>query len=449
MPNRHLLVVDDEPNMAWLFEQSFGRDFVVVKAHSGMEALEKLAAKPVDLVMLDLMMPGMDGLATLREIKRRYPSLPVVMMTAYATVKTAVEAIKAGAADYVMKPFDLDEIRRVMEAALPQASSDETVRRPQGILGESAPMIEVFRKIQRVAPTEASVLILGETGTGKELVARAIHAGSPRANKPFVAVNCAALPENLLESELFGHEKGAFTGAQARKPGRFELADGGTLLLDEIGDMPLALQAKLLRVLETHQVEPLGSTKAIPVNIRVLAATHRDLRELVKQGSFREDLFFRLAVVPIQLPPLRERKGDVPLLANHMLRTFAEQQGKEFRGFSDQAMAALEAYRWPGNVRELRNLMEQVAVLWDGGRVELEHLPEYLTSTWEVTASAGYSLKEEVRSLKADYEQERILAALREVDGNRTQAAKLLGISRRALQLKLKGLELPPELGAN
>lgn len=449
MPNRHLLVVDDEPNMAWLFEQSFGRDFVVVKAHSGMEALERLASAPIDLVMLDLMMPGMDGLATLREIKRRYPNLPVVMMTAYATVKTAVEAIKAGAADYVMKPFDLDEIRRVMEAALPQTASDETVRRPQGILGESAPMIEVFRKIQRVAPTEASVLILGETGTGKELVARAIHAGSPRAHKPFVAVNCAALPENLLESELFGHEKGAFTGAQARKPGRFELADGGTLLLDEIGDMPLALQAKLLRVLESHQVEPLGSTKAIPVNIRVLAATNKDLRELVKQGSFREDLFFRLAVVPIQLPPLRERKGDVPLLANHLLRAFAEQQGKEFRGFSEQALAALESYRWPGNVRELRNLMEQVAVLWDGGRVELEHLPEYLTATWEVPGTAGYSLKEEVRSLKADYEQERILAALREVDGNRTQAAKLLGISRRALQLKLKGLELPPELGAN
>ncbi|MFZ5814604.1 MAG: sigma-54-dependent transcriptional regulator [Bacillota bacterium] len=436
MPTRRLLVVDDEPNMAWLFEQSFGRDFRVLKAHSGMEALDLLTAGPVDLVMLDLMMPGMDGLTALKEIKRRYPNMPVVMMTAYATVKTAVEAIKNGAQDYVIKPFDLEEVRRVMEAALPPAPSEQAVRRPPGLLGESPAMLEVFRKIERVAPADASVLILGETGTGKELVARAIHAASPRAAKPFVAVNCAALPENLLESELFGHEKGAFTGAQARKPGRFELADGGTLLLDEIGDMPLALQAKLLRVLESRQVEPLGSTRPIPVNLRVLAATHQDLRDLVRQGGFREDLYFRLAVVPISLPPLRERQGDIALLANQLLKSFAEQQGKEFSGFTDQALQALQAYRWPGNVRELRNLMEQVAVLWDGGRVGTEHLPEFLTPARE--SAPAVSLKDEVRSLKADYEQERILAVLREVDGNRTKAARLLGISRRALQLKLK-----------
>ena len=446
MAMRRLLVVDDEPNMAWLFEQSFGREFHVAKAHSGMEAMARLAEGPVDLVMLDLMMPGMDGLTTLKEIKHRHPDLPVVMMTAYATVKTAVEAIKTGAADYVTKPFDLEEVRRVMSAALPPSPSEETVRRPAAILGESGAMQEVFRKIARVAPTNASVLILGETGTGKELVARAIHAASPRAPRPFVAINCAALPEHLLESELFGHEKGAFTGAQGRKPGRFELADGGTLLLDEIGDMPAALQAKLLRVLESRQVEPLGSTRPLPVDLRVLASTHRDLRELVKQGTFREDLYFRLAVVPILLPPLRERGGDIPLLANHLLRTFAEQHGKEFGSFSAGALHALEAYRWPGNVRELRNLMEQVAVLWDGGRVELEDLPDYLTASARETPAAPHSLKEEVRLLKADLEQERILAALRSVGGNRTQAAKLLGISRRALQLKLKGLELPPDL---
>jgi DNA-binding NtrC family response regulator len=446
-----LLVVDDEPNMAWLFEQSFGREFHVTKAHSGMEAIATLAGAPADLVMLDLMMPGMDGIATLKEIKRRHPDLPVVMMTAYATVKTAVEAIKTGAVDYVTKPFDLEEVRRILGSALPPSPTAETVRRPASILGDSAAMQEVFRKIARVAPTGASVLVLGETGTGKELVARAIHAASPRAPRPFVAVNCAALPEHLLESELFGHEKGAFTGAQARRPGRFELADGGTLLLDEVGDMPLALQAKLLRVLESRQVEPLGSTKSLQVDLRVLASTHRDLRELVKQGTFREDLYFRLAVVPVTLPPLRERKGDIPLLANHLLRTFAEQHGKEFGSFSDQALQVLEAYRWPGNVRELRNLMEQVAVLWDGGRVEVGDLPEYLTAAARDAHGAAPppSLKEEVRLLKADREQERILAALREVGGNRTQAARLLGITRRALQLKLKTLDLPSDLAIN
>jgi DNA-binding NtrC family response regulator len=451
MQMRRLLVVDDEPNMAWLFEQSFGQEFRVGKAHSGAEALARLDQGPVDLVLLDLMMPGMDGLSALREMKRRHPDLPVVMMTAYATVKTAVEAIKAGAADYVIKPFDLEEVRRVMMAALPPSTAEAAERRPASMLGDSAAMQAVFRKIQRVAPTDASVLVLGETGTGKELVARAIHAASPRAAKPFVAVNCAALPEHLLESELFGHEKGAFTGAQVRKPGRFELADGGTLLLDEIGDMPLALQAKLLRVLEFRQVEPLGSTRPHPIDLRVLASTHRDLRELVKQGTFREDLYFRLAVVPILLPPLRERAGDIPLLANHLLRSFTERLGKEFRAFSGEAMAVLEAYPWPGNVRELRNLMEQLAVLWDGGIVEAEDLPEYLMAPARDGAAApgsgggGGSLKDQVRSLKADYEQERILVALREVSGNRTQAAKRLGISRRTLQLKLKGLGLPAD----
>ena len=447
MDRRRLLVVDDEPNMAWLFEQSFHNHYEIVKANSGIEALQRLEAEGADLVMLDLIMPGMDGLTVLREMKRRQPDLPVIMMTAYATVKTAVETIKAGAADYVIKPFALEDVRRVIAAALPPPAQ-AVARRPAGMLGESPVMLEVFRKLQRIAPSDTSVLITGETGTGKELVARAIHAASPRAAGPFVAINCAALPENLLESELFGYEKGAFTGAQTRKPGRFELAAGGTLLLDEVGDMPLTLQAKLLRVLESRQVEPLGSTRSVTVNLRVLSATHRDLREQVKQGAFREDLYFRLAVLPLCLPPMRERRGDLNLLAAHLLKTFAEQQGKAFHGFSEGALQALEGYRWPGNIRELRNLMEQVAVLWDGGRVELEHLPEYLTMG-EVSegksSSTAYSLKEEVRSLKADLEQERILAALRESGGNRTQAARLLGISRRALQLKLKGLELPLE----
>jgi len=428
---QRLLVVDDEPNMAWLFEQSFGREYRVAAARSGAEALDRLERDGADLIMLDLCMPGMDGMAALKEMKRRWPAIPVVMMTAYATVKTAVEAIKAGAADYVMKPFDLDELRRVMAGALP-AQPSEAPLRPAGMLGESPAMLEVFRKIQRVAVTDACVLILGETGTGKELVAGAIHAASSRATRPFVAFNCAAVPENLLESELFGYEKGAFTDAKGRKPGRFELAGGGTLLLDEVGDMPLSLQAKLLRVLETRAVEPLGAVRPVPVDLRVLAATHRDLREMVRQGRFREDLYFRLAVVPIGLPPLRERPGDVAVLALHLLRAFAEKHGKAFAGFSAQAMGALESYPWPGNVRELRNLIEQVVVLWDGPTVELEHLPEF-----PVVQRATGSL----RQMKAGYEHQRIEEALKACGGNRTQAAKLLGISRRALQLKLKSLE--------
>lgn len=431
-----MLVVDDEPNMAWLFTQSFGAEFRVEGARDGAAALAHLERQEADVVLLDLCMPGMDGLAVLKELRRRWPDLPVIMMTAHATVKTAVDAIKAGAADYVMKPFDLEELRRVIGKAAPAGA--ESPVRPAGMIGESPAMVEVYRKIGRVAATSAPVLIQGETGTGKELVARAIHAAGSRAAGPFVAFNCAAVPENLLESELFGYEKGAFTGAQARKPGRFELANGGTLLLDEVGDMPLALQAKLLRALEARAVEPLGSVRPVEVDLRVLAATHRDLRAMVAAGTFREDLYFRLAVVPLSLPPLRERHGDVPLLAHHLLRTFAERHGKGFSGFAPAALAALEAYAWPGNIRELRNLVEQVVVLWDGGLVEPEHLPDWLPSAAGVGGKGSGTL----RALKAGYEQERILAALKETGGNRTRAAERLGISRRALQLKLKALDM-------
>ncbi|MDF2629926.1 MAG: putative response regulator in two-component reguatory system, sigma54 dependent transcriptional [Symbiobacteriaceae bacterium] len=433
---RQLLIVDDEPNMAWLFEQSFGREFQVAAARSGTEALAHLERAGADLIMLDLCMPGMDGMAVLKEVKRRWPAIPVVMMTAYATVKTAVEAIKAGAADYVLKPFDLDELRRVMTGALPPEPASVAPPRPAGMLGESPAMLEVFRKLARVAPTDACVLILGETGTGKELVARAIHAGSSRAARPFVAFNCAAVPENLLESELFGYEKGAFTDARARKPGRFELAAGGTLLLDEVGDMPLPLQAKLLRVLESRAVEPLGAIRPLPVDVRVLAATHRDLREMVRQGKFREDLYFRLAVVPVGLPPLRERPGDVAVLAAHFLRTLSEKHGKAFAGFSPGALAVLTGYGWPGNVRELRNLVEQVVVLWDGPVVELEHLPSL-----GVDAPGARLAPASLKVMKAGYEQQRIEEALLACGGNRTRAAQVLGISRRALQMKLKALE--------
>lgn len=457
-----LLVVDDEPNMAWLFQESFSGQFEIRAARDGVEALAALDSGPVHLVMQDLQIPGSNGLQIMREIKKRFPDLPVIMMTAYATVKTAVEAMRAGAYDYVIKPFDLDELRLTIGKALEFANLRQEVeglrRELKETRGEpelqavSPKMREVIRVIEKVAQTDTYVLIQGESGTGKELAARAIHRRSPRSQGPFIPVNCAALPETLLESELFGHEKGAFTGAQARRPGRFELAHRGTLFLDEVGDMPLILQSKLLRVLEEKTVEPLGSTRRIAVDVRVVAATNQNLRELVKNGSFREDLFFRLAVIPITLPPLRERTEDIPLLAGYFLKMFSARHGKCFRGFSPEALDMLTAYPWPGNVRELKNTIEQVAVLFDDQLVLPEHLPGHLTPSAGDASNPGDGggtlvvegppLKEQVGSLKNRLEEERIRAALAKFNGNRTRAAEYLGISRRSLQLKIKALAI-------
>ncbi|MGE5575784.1 MAG: sigma-54-dependent transcriptional regulator [Syntrophothermus sp.] len=458
-----VLVVDDEPHMAWLFEQSFTGSFTIRAASSRDEALAAMKRFAVELVMLDLQIPGSDGLSILKEIRSRFPGLPVIMMTAYATIKTAVEAIKAGAYDYVLKPFDLEEIRLTMQKALEFAGLKrevEALRHQLGavpgdgqILTASPKMYEMQRMVERVAQTDLSVLIQGESGTGKELVARAVHALSSRRGAPFVPVNCAALPENLLESELFGYEKGAFTGAQSRKPGRFQLADRGTLFLDEIGDLPAVLQGKLLRALEEKTVEPLGSTKPAPVDVRIIAASNKDLRRMVKTGGFREDLYFRLAVLPIFVPPLRERPEDVELLGNHFLRGLAVKHGREFKGFSPETMAVLQSYPWPGNVRELKNVIEQVMVLFDGQLVQPENLPQHLRAEARRSESgrsefgenypgAGSPLKEEVENMKARLEGERILAALEMFNGNRTKAAQYLQISRRSLQLKIKSLGL-------
>lgn len=477
-PKRTILVVDDEPNMAWLFEQSFSGQFSVLGARHLQEALDALGNHRVDLVMLDLQIPGTDGMGILREIKVRNPEIPVIMMTAYATVRTAVEAIKAGAFDYILKPFDLDELRLTMEKALEFADLRQEVRglrdqlkerRVGQLLAVSPRMTEVLRLVEKVGPSDACVLILGESGTGKELVARAIHQSSPRASRPFVAVNCAALPENLLESELFGHEKGAFTGAHARKPGRFEMADRGTILLDEIGDMPLLLQAKLLRVLEEKAIQPLGATRQLPVDVRILAATNRDLRDLVKKGAFREDLFFRLSVIPLHLPPLRERPEDIPLLANHFLKEFNDRHGKGFRQISPEAIRLLAGYSWPGNVRELRNVIEQVIVLNDDRVLLPGHLPPQLAEGHEpverprganeapveapgevpvkapVEALMEAPLKNRIDALATKVEAEMIRDALARCGGNRTRAAEMLKISRRTLQLKMKALGLRDE----
>ncbi len=466
-----VLVADDEPNMEWLFRSSFGDEFEISGARSGEEALERLAQERFDLVMLDLKLPGMDGMAVLKQIKQLHPKTPVVMMTAYGTVKTAVEAMKVGAHDYVTKPFDVEELRMIMENSMKfgrLAHEVEQLRDQlqekyhlKNIVAVSEPMLAVFQLIEKVAPTDACVLIEGESGTGKELVARAIHWASPRRARPFLPVNCAALPENLLESELFGYEEGAFTGARRKKPGKFELADGGTIFLDEIGDLPKEMQAKVLRVLEDKEIERLGGTRRIPVDIRVVCATNRSLRAQMEKGEFREDLYYRLAVIPVWIPPLRERKADIPILAAHFLKAFSEEKGGRMHSISPEAMDLLRAHDWPGNVRELRNVIQQAAVLGEGGVLTPEMLPEHIRSlrgrsaatdaagvTGSGVAAAVFggtpqgTLRERLGEFMADHEKRIIKDALEKCGGNRTRAAAMLGISRRSLQMKMKALNL-------
>lgn len=449
-----VLVVDDEPNMTWLFEQSFGPDHAVIGARNRDEAVRALRQRGADIVFLDLRLPGVDGMGILKEIKQLAPELPVIMMTAHGTVKNAVEAMKAGAFDYVTKPFDLDEIRLIAGNAMRLNRLAREVEQLRAALAErtglesfqavSPKMLNVLRMIERVAPTDASVLVTGESGTGKELAARAIHQISPRRDGPFLPVNCAALPDALLESELFGHEKGAFTGATSAKPGRFELADGGTLLLDEVGDMSLATQAKLLRVLEEREIERLGGTKRIPIDVRIIAATNKPLSDLVQHGQFREDLYYRLAVIPLQMPPLRERPEDVPVLANQFLRAFAKRHGRSVSGFTPEAMARLQRYGWPGNVRELRNLVEQMVILVDGEQIGIGLLPPFIAVAGAPAGEAADSgLRMRVGVVQEQLEADLIREALQRCNGNRTRAAEQLGISRRGLQMKIKkyGLE--------
>ncbi len=463
-----ILVVDDEPNMEWLFRSSFGGMFEIAGARTGEEGLEKLSRDPFDLVILDLKMPGMDGMMVLKQIKQSYPMIPVVMMTAYGTVKTAVEAMKVGAHDYVTKPFDIEELKIVMDNSLRfgrlarevEELRDELKERfhVKNIVTVSPLMLEVFRVIEKVASTDAPVLIEGESGTGKELVARAIHWESPRRHKPFLPVNCAALPENLLESELFGYEEGAFTGARRKKPGKFELADGGTIFLDEIGELPLSMQAKVLRVLEEKEIERLGGTRRIPVDMRVISATNKGLRSQVENGAFREDLYYRLAVIPINLPPLRERREDIQPLVAHFARQFTSGSGQPFN-VSPEAMEILECYDWPGNVRELRNVIQQAVILGDGRTLDPRTLPGYIRgaarsgadgspdaarssadgSPAEDGAPAGAGrFKVKVDEIRATHEKRIISEALSRFNGNRTKVAGYLGISRRSLQMKIK-----------
>jgi DNA-binding NtrC family response regulator len=448
---QRILVVDDEEKLRRVIElQLMTAGFDVDKAGSAEEGL-KLAER-ADLVLTDLKLPGMDGLELLAAIRRQNMQSPVIVMTAFGTIEVAVEAIKAGAVDFLMKPFSLDHLMAVVQKALEvRALRDENrqLREELGkryqfdnIIGRSPLMQEVFATIERVAPTRATVLLAGESGVGKDLIARAIHFHSPRRDRPFVKINCTALPENLMESELFGYEKGAFTGANTTKPGKFEQADTGTVFLDEIGDVPAVIQVKLLRILQEREFERLGSNKTRHIDVRVIAATNQDLRAALEQGTFREDLYYRLNVVPINIAPLRERMQDIPFLAEHFLQKYAAEAGNRIQSITPAAMSKLADYHWPGNVRELENVIERSVVMCTGDRldvsdIKLDYAPRPRSTANDFSLPPGMTLDQ--------YEQEIIREALKRADGNKSQAARALGLTRNALRYRLTQMGLEKE----
>jgi DNA-binding NtrC family response regulator len=443
-----LLVVEDDAlarkNLRHILER--GGDYLVSTAADGREALEMLARQDFHLVLTDLRMERVDGMQVLEEVKRVSPLTEVIMLTAFASVDSAIAAMKRGAFHYIAKPYKIDEVRAQVAHALEKVRLQEELkalkqdlRAREGvsaIVGSHPRIQELIHTVAQVAPTDANVLIVGETGTGKELFARALHYASPRAEQRFVAFNCAAFAQELLVSELFGHEKGAYTGADSTKPGLFEAAAGGTVFLDEIGDMPPAMQAKLLRVIQEKLVTRVGGTEPVPVDARLVAATNRDLQELVDGGGFRADLFYRLNVVRLELPALREHRDDIPLLAHHFLEKHAQRQGKDIGEIAPQAMEALTAYGYPGNVRELENLVERAVTLRSSGRLELADLPA------EVRGQAAAGGREEPAAQGLPTLEERERQYIREVlvhtGGNKTRAAEILGIDRVSLWRKIK-----------
>ncbi len=451
---KRILVVDDEVKLQRVVElrlQSVG--YAVSKAdtaEAGLKLLESAASEePFDLVLSDIRLPGMDGIEFLRELRKIHSGLPVIVMTAFGTVESAVEAMKTGADDYLLKPFSLENltltIAKVLELAKLRAENAQlkaelTRRHDFGLLiGRSEKMQAAFETASRVAPTQATVLIGGESGTGKGMLARAIHLNSPRKDAPFVKIVCSAIPENLMESELFGYEKGAFTGANQSRAGKFEQADGGTVFLDEIGDVPAAVQVKLLRVLQEHEFERLGSNKTVHVDVRVIAATNQDLQAALEQGTFRQDLYYRLNVVPINLAPLRERREDVPYLVDHFLEKFASKLGGPVRSISTDAVDKLTSYRWPGNVRELENIIQRAIVLAQGDTILGDDI--HLESAAPSLAPNGVPFVPEGLTLD-EYETEIIREAMRRADGNKSQAARLLGLTRNALRYRLSQIGL-------
>ena len=443
-----ILLVDDEERLADVLSVALEQNgYRVLTAQNGQDALRLLDAESVDLVLTDLRMPGMSGSDLLREVKRRIPNLPVVVMTAYSSVKDAVHIIKDGAFDYVGKPVDIDDLEQTIKNALrlSDALTDNLRLRQElegryrfdNLIGTSTPFRSVIENIAEVCESRANVLITGESGTGKEMVARAIHYNSPRREQPFVALNCAAIPETLLESELFGHVKGAFTGAVSNRVGRYAQADRGTLFLDEIGDMPLATQAKILRVLQERAFEPVGGAQTRAVDVRIVAATNKNLMAAVQDGSFREDLYYRLNVFPILLPPLRDRRDDIPDLAIHFMTTLNAEMGKKVNGFTPAALKAMQGYDWPGNIRELQNCVERALILAKSEKIDEADLPRLLFSSQQ-SQSNGPRFPLDLDSEIERLERSLIVAALNRSDGVQVQAAQLLGINERSLWHRIK-----------
>jgi DNA-binding NtrC family response regulator len=446
MPNK-ILIVDDEPFNLDLLEQELSDlGYAVVRAETGAAALTQIDKIAPDLVLLDYLMPGMNGIEVLQTIRKTQNDLPIVMITAYGTIDLAVEAIKAGADDFITKPFDPEHLALVVRKNLERAKlrsdvqfyAEELGGRHRLVSGNSESMRQVLSEARKAAAARATVLLLGESGTGKELFARSIHNWSDRRLKPFVAINCAGLAKDLLESELFGHEKGAFTGAHQLKKGKLELAQGGTVFLDEIGDLALELQTKLLRFLQEREFERVGGTAPIAVDLRIIAATSRDLEAAIRAGLFREDLYHRLDVIALTLPPLRERKEDIPALASYFLERFASETKKNFSAITDEARDKLIAYAWPGNIRELANVIERAVVLGEGPELTVHHLPARVIGAQPAAVSDEVPYHDAVNS----YRRELIVRALASAQGNRAAAAKNLGLHRTHLMKLLKALRI-------
>jgi len=448
MSRPHILVVEDDESLRRVTQVQLEQaGYEVATAASGDQALAILARAPQDLVITDLRMPGLGGMQLLRRIKAEYPEVIVIVVTAFGTIESAVEAMKLGAYDYLTKPVHADALRLIVGRALEHHRLRQEVQalrlsldRKYGfenILGRSPALQETLQAAARVAPTDATVLIRGETGTGKELLAKAIHFNSARRGGPFVTINCGAIPRELLESELFGHVRGAFTGAVAHKKGRVELADGGTLFLDEIGELPLPLQAKLLRLLQEKEIEKIGAPQPLHVDVRIIAATHRNLEAMVEDGTFREDLYYRLAVIPLELPPLRERLEDIPELVTHFFERAKQKYGRTRLTLPQELLPYFTAHRWPGNIRELENVIERLVLLSRGDEVTLQDLPESLRRERPPLEAIQLELPPEGISLEA-VERDLIRRALEKFDGNQTKAARYLDISRKTLIYRME-----------
>jgi DNA-binding NtrC family response regulator len=450
-PKHKILVVDDEPSARESFRMILQDTYLIISAGNGEDCLREIEKDEPDLVLLDIKMPGIDGVEVLQRIKQKHEKLDVIMVTATKDPKIVVNVMKMGAYDYVTKPFDVEDLLNIVGRAIDKRTKIKENLFPQpavekhrfgNIIGHSPAIREIFKLIEKVAKNNSTILIWGESGTGKELVASAIHQNSDRAYKPFIAVNCAAIPETLLESELFGHEKGAFTHAFEKKIGKFEVASSGTIFLDEIGSMSFGMQAKLLRTLQEREIERIGGTKSIPVDVRIISATNNDLRELIRQEKFREDLYYRLNVIPINLPPLRHRKEDLPLLVDFFVEKFNRQFNRKIKGLKEAVMKLLMDYTWPGNIRELENLIERLIVLEQDEYVGTENLPLDILTVVSESPNQDQIINLRLKEAVNQFEARFIKRILEKTRGNQSEASRLLGIHRNTLLLKMKQLDL-------